>query len=174
MNQDFEDLLAHLNEAGARYLVIGAYAVGLYAQPRATKDLDILIGADRANGEAVWRALEKFGAPLGDMLPREMAEPNTFFTWGNPPFRIDIITSISGIEFQDAWSRRVIHTINEATGLAAPFISAEDLITNKLAADRPQDRADVEAVRKATEAGTKHETPDERQPGLTHETDHPE
>ena len=102
MNQDFEDLLAALNEAGARYLVIGAYAVGLYAQPRATKDLDIFIGTDRTNGEAVWRALGKFGAPLGDMLPSEMAEPDTFFTWGNPPFRIDIITSIAGIEFQDA------------------------------------------------------------------------
>ena len=61
MTPDFEDLLTHLNAEGARYLIVGAYAVGIYAQPRATKDLDIFIGSDTANGEAVWRALAKFG-----------------------------------------------------------------------------------------------------------------
>jgi hypothetical protein len=88
-----------LNAEGARYLGSGAYAVGLHAQPRATKDLDIFIGTDRTNGEAVWRALGKFGAPLGDVRPHEMAEPETFFSWGNPPFRIDILTTISLLDF---------------------------------------------------------------------------
>jgi hypothetical protein len=175
VNQDFEDLLAHLNAEGARYLVIGAYAVGIHAQPRATKDLDIFIGTDRANGEAVWRALGKFGAPLGDIPPHQMAEPGTFFTWGNPPFRIDIITTISGVEFEDAWSRRVMHTVNEASGLAAPFISAEDLITNKLASGRHYDLGDAEAVRKATEearTGTRPDTTaDEGYQGPTQEAE---
>lgn len=102
MTPDFEDLLSHLNAESARYLIVGAYAVGIYAQPRATKDLDIFIGSDTANGVAVWRALAKFGAPVGDVPPHEMAEPYTFFTWGVPPFRVDILTRISGVTFEDA------------------------------------------------------------------------
>jgi hypothetical protein len=103
---DFEGLLTHLNAEGARYLVVGAYAVGIDAQPRATKDLDVFIGSDIANGEVVWRALAKFGAPVPGIPPSELAEPYTFFTWGNPPFRVDILTHISGVTFADAWSRR--------------------------------------------------------------------
>ena len=132
MTPDFEDLLTHLNAEGARYLVVGGYAVGIYAQPRATKDLDIFIGPDVANGEVVWRALAKFGAPVAGISAIELAEPYTFFTWGNPPFRVDILTHISGVTFEDAWSRRMVHTVNDATGLTAPFISAADLIINKL------------------------------------------
>jgi len=158
---DFEDLLRHLNAEGARYLIVGAYAVGIYAQPRATKDLDIFIGSDIANGELVWRALAKFGAPVAGIAPRELAEPDTFFTWGNPPFRIDILTGISGVTFEDAWSRRAVHAVNDATGLTAPFISAADLMANKLEAgrdpDRLQDLADVQALRKAAEA--RHDDP---------------
>jgi len=166
---DFEDLLKHLNAEGARYLIVGAYAVGIYAQPRATKDLDIFIGSDVANGEIIWRALAKFGAPVAGIAPRELAEPDTFFTWGNPPFRVDILTRISGVTFEDAWSRRAVHTINAATGLTAPFISAADLIANKLEAgrdpDRLQDLADAQALRKASEA--RHNDPDTPGPKRT-------
>ena len=101
----------------------------------------------------MWRALAKFGAPVGDISPDEMAEPGTFFTWGNPPFRVDIITRISGVEFDDAWSRRLIHTVNAESGLTAPFVCAEDLIANKQSArqeeGREQDIADAAAVRRA-------------------------
>lgn len=157
MTQDFEDLLACLNAEGARYLIVGGYAVGIYAQPPATKDLDIFIGSDAANGEAVWRALARFGAPLSGISPSELVEPYTFFTWGNPPFRVDILTHISGVAFEDAWSRRMGYTVNETTGLVAPFISVTDLITNKLEAgrdpERLQDLADAQALRRAAEAG---------------------
>jgi hypothetical protein len=163
---DFEDLLAHLNAEGARYLIVGAYAVGIYAQPRATKDLDIFIGSDTANGEVVWRALAKFGAPVAEIPPNELAEPDTFFTWGNPPFRVDILTHISGVTFEDAWSRRTVHIVNDATGLTAPFISAADLIANKLEAgrdpDRLQDLADAQALRRAAEV--RNDDPDTPQP----------
>ena len=156
MTPDFEDLLTHLNAEGARYLIVGGYAVGIYAQPRATKDLDIFIGSDTANGEIVWQALAKFGAPVSDIPPNELAEPYTYFTWGNPPFRVDILTHISGVSFDDAWSRRTGHIVNEATGLTAPFISAGDLITNKLEAgrdpERLQDLADAQALRRAAKA----------------------
>jgi hypothetical protein len=164
VNQDFEDILLHLNSEGAQYLIVGGYAVAIHAQPRATKDLDIFIGPDRANGAAVWRALAKFGAPVGDVPPDEMAEPGTFFTWGNPPFRVDILTRISGVEFDNAWSRRLIYTVNAETGLTAPFISAEDLIANKQIAGkedgREQDIADAAAVRRAIQANTRR-SPDE-------------
>ncbi len=110
------------------------------------------------------RALAKFGAPVGDVPPDDMAEPGTFFTWGNPPFRVDILTRISGVEFDEAWSHRLIHTVNAAAGLTAPFISAEDLIANKQTAGREegreQDIADVAAVRRAMQAST-HSKPDE-------------
>lgn len=143
------------------YLIVGGYAVGIYAQPRATKDLDIFIGPDTANGELVWAALAKFGAPVADIPPNELAEPYSYFTWGNPPFRVDILTHISGVSFDDAWRRRTVHTVNDATGLTAPFISADDLITNKLAAgrdpERLQDLADAQALRKA--AATCREDP---------------
>jgi hypothetical protein len=90
----------------------------------------------------------------------------TFFTWGNPPFRIDILTRISGITFEDAWSRRMVHIVNDGTGLTAPFISAADLIANKLEAgrdpDRLQDLADAQALRKAAEA--RNDDPDRPQP----------
>jgi hypothetical protein len=95
-----------------------------------------------ANGAVVWRALAKFGAPVGDVPPDELAEPGTFFTWGNPPFRVD------------AWSRRLIHTVNAETGPTPPLICAEDLIANKQSAGqeegREQDIADAAAVRRAT------------------------
>jgi hypothetical protein len=95
-----------------------------------------LLATDIANGAAVWHALAKFGAPVGDVSPDEMAEPGTFFTssfftWGNPPFRVDIIIRISVVEFDDALSRRLIHTVNAESGLTAPFVCAEDLIENK-------------------------------------------
>ena len=168
MTPDFEDPLSHLNAEGAQYLIIGGYAVSVHAQPRATKDLDIFIGTNRENGAAVWRALARFGAPVADIPPHEMAEPDTFFTWGNPPFRVDIITQISGIAFDEAWSRHLLHIVNESTGLTAPFISAEDLITNKqasgLSGGRLYDLADAEAVRQAIEArrrGARGEVPRE-------------
>jgi hypothetical protein len=171
---DFEDLLSHLNAEGAKYLIVGAYAVGVHAQPRATKDLDIFIGSDTANGEVVWRALAKFGAPVSDIPPHEMAEPYTFFTWGQPPFRVDILTHIAGIKFDDAWSRRETYVVNEAEGLTAPVISAADLIANKLTSgqdpERLQDLADVQAIRNAIKANeaAPNDTPDPDTPTPRH------
>lgn len=80
------------------------------------------------------------------------------FIWGNPPFRVDILTRISGVTFEDAWSRRTVHTVNDATGLTSPFISVADLIANKLEAGRDpgrlQDLADAQALRRAAETQT--------------------
>ncbi len=149
MLRDFEDLLSALNEAGAKYLVIGGYAVSLHAQPRATKDLDIFIKASPDNAMAVYSALIKFGAPVAGLNEKDLIEKDAFFRMGCPPTMIDILPNVVGIDFDSAWSKRVMVSINESEGITVPFISCEDLIASKLASGRPQDLADVDALRKS-------------------------
>jgi len=138
-----------LNEHRVKYLVVGAYAVAIHAQPRATKDLDILVKADADNAKAVFAALAKFGAPLEGLTAADFSEPGPFFRMGRAPVGVDVLTKIPGIEFDAAWQRRVKDVIDEKTGLKANFICADDLIASKEAAGRLQDLADVDAVKKA-------------------------
>jgi hypothetical protein len=152
MFDDFKELLSAFNGHNVRYLVVGAYAVGVHAQPRATKDLDLLIKTDPVNAAAVYAALAKFGAPLEGVTSMDFTDPNTFFRIGNPPLRIEILPRIDGVDFEQAWPRRVEIVIAPDTQLKAPFLGREDLIASKLAAGRPQDLADVEAVRNAQRA----------------------
>jgi hypothetical protein len=97
----------------------------------------------------------KFGAPLEGLAPADFAELGPFFHMGHEPVAVDILSEIPGVDFDAAWERRVEDVIDAVTGLKANFISREDLITAKLAAGRPQDLADVEAIRKAEEAQPK-------------------
>jgi len=152
MYPDFKELLSVLNACRVKYLVVGAYAVSIHAQPRATKDLDILIKANAANAEAVFTALAKFGAPLQDLTSADFAEPGPFFRLGREPVGIDILTTIPGVEFDAAWERRVEEVVDSESGLKASFISRDDLIAAKLASGRTQDLADVEAIRNAAES----------------------
>jgi hypothetical protein len=149
MHKDFKELLSTLNGEKVKYLVVGGYAVSLHAQPRATKDLDILVKPNKANAAALFRALTKFGAPLGGLKPDDFTEHDSFFRMGTPPVMVDILPEIAGVEFDQAWRRRVIETIDAETGLKAPFISAADLIATKEAVGRAQDLADAEALRNA-------------------------
>ncbi|MEI9982747.1 MAG: hypothetical protein WDN69_05770 [Aliidongia sp.] len=100
MNRDFKELLAILNAEQVKYLVVGGYAVSLHAQPRATKDLDILIKPDQENAEALFRALIEFGAPLEDLKPQDFAERGSFFRMGSTPCMVDILPEISGGRFR--------------------------------------------------------------------------
>ncbi len=152
MFQDYKDLLSAFNAHGVRYLVVGAYAVIFHAQPRFTKDIDLFIQADPANAQATYAALASFGVPLGDIRPEEFADRGTFFRFGHDPHGFDILPDLPGVDFESAWERRVVGVIDPQTGLKAYFISAPDLIASKLAAGRPQDLADAEAIRKAAEA----------------------
>lgn len=145
MFDDFRDLLSAFNDANVRYLIVGGYAVSLHAHPRATKDLDILISADSENSRAVYSALTKFGAPLAGLSAKDFMDPGNFFRMGTPPVMVDIMPKISGVEFDDAWQRRVDVAIDDA--LTVPFISREDLLTAKISAGRAQDLADVAALR---------------------------
>ena len=146
MYPDFKELLSALNAHRVRYLVVGAYAVSIHAQPRATKDLDILVKADERNSEAVFAALVQFGAPLEEWTPADFAAHGSFFRMGREPVGVDILTEIPGIEFDLAWERRVEEVVDPESGLKATFISRDDLLTAKLASGRPQDLADVQRL----------------------------
>ena len=126
MYPDFKELLSVLNVHRARYLVVGAYAVSIHAQPRATKDLDILVKPDAENAKAVYAALAEFGAPLEELTPADFAEQGPFFRIGREPLGVDILTEIPGVDFDAAWARRVEHVIDPTSELRAYFISADD------------------------------------------------
>jgi len=152
MNQDYKDLLSAFHAHGVRYMIVGAYAVIFHAQPRFTKDIDLLIKADPLNAQATYSALAAFGAPLQGIRPEDFAEQGNFFRFGRDPYGFDILPDIPGVDFEAAWERRVEGIIEPKSGLKAFFISAPDLIAAKLAAGRPQDLADVDAISKALDA----------------------
>ena len=152
MYQDYKDLLSAFHAHGVKYLIVGGYAVIFHAQPRFTKDMDFFIQADPANAQATYVALAEFGAALQGIVPEDFAQRGNFFRFGRDPHGFDVLPDISGVDFEAAWDRRVEGLIDPQSGLTAFFISAEDLITAKLAAGRPQDLADVDAIRKAAES----------------------
>jgi predicted nucleotidyltransferase len=143
VNSDFSELLRIFNDHNVRYLVIGGYAVVQYAEPRFTKDLDILIGTDLRNAQAVYNALGEFGAPLAGLTPKDFSEQGFFFQMGMPPVRVDILMGIPGIGFDKCWERRAEVDFE---GLKVIFISKEDLIISKRAAGRPQDLIDADLL----------------------------
>ena len=142
---DFAEMLRELSDAGAEFLVVGAHAVAAHVQPRATKDLDVWVRPTRENAERVWRALIRFGAPLDELTIDDLFVPGTIYQIGFPPNRIDILTSISAVKFEDAWPDRMIA---EFAGATYPVIGREALITNKRAVGRHQDLGDLELLRK--------------------------
>jgi len=142
-NSDLTDLLRALNGAGARYLIVGGYALAIHGRVRATKDVDLFVGTDAGNAARVWSALATFGAPVGDFAEADLTVPDTYFIMGRAPNQIDVITTIDGVSFDDAWPRRVEANYD---GVPAYFIGRDDLLTNKRSADRPQDRIDVAAL----------------------------
>jgi hypothetical protein len=154
MYPDFKELLSALNAHGVKYLVVGAYAVSIHAQPRATKDMDILVKPDAENAKAAYAALAQFGAPLEGLTFADFAAPGSFFRMGREPVAVDILSEIPGVDFDAAWERRVEDVIDQATGTRANFLSRDDLIAAKLASGRRQDLADVEAIHKAAESGS--------------------
>jgi hypothetical protein len=152
MFQDFKELLSIFDAHNVKYLVVGGYAVSFHAQPRVTKDIDLLIKPDAGNAKAVYAALAEFGAPLERFTPGDFRERGKFFRMGREPVAVDILLEIDGVDFDRAWENRVEGVIDTATGQTACFISAADLIAAKVAAGRPQDTADVAALRKAAES----------------------
>ncbi len=148
MFKDQKDIVAAFNSHGVKYLVIGAHAVGIYAEPRGTKDLDLFIKADEANSKAVFAALAEYGAPLVKMTPADFNDrPSSVFQLGMEPNRVDILQGIAGVTFEEAWKAREEKLLDKET--PAHVISREHLIRNKLASGRLQDLADVEKLRES-------------------------
>lgn len=116
MYPGFKELLSVLNAHRVKYLVVGAYAVSIHAQPRATKDLDILIQADANNAQKVFAALAELGAPLEELSATDFAEHGSFFRTGREPVGVDILTEIPGIDFDAAWQRPVSKVIDATAG----------------------------------------------------------
>lgn len=148
MPEDLKELLRAFNDHAVKYLIVGGYAFGVHAEPRATKDLDIFIRADEENSKAVFRALAQYGAPLDDLTPSDFMDGTTFQI-GQPPARIDILQQIDGVTFDQAWQNRIEGLVDG--DLQAAVISRDDLIRNKLATGREQDVLDVKALRAANQ-----------------------
>jgi hypothetical protein len=140
MNRDFVEMLAALSEARADFLVIGAHAVAVHGTPRATGDLDLWVRRTPENAERVWAALVAFGAPLHDLTRDDLASDDVVFQIGVAPDRIDILTGVGGVEFEDAWQRRIEVKM---WGQLVPVIGRSDLILTKRTAGRPRDLADI-------------------------------
>ena len=143
MSQDFKDLLSAFNAHGVEHIVVGAHALAAHGYVRATKDLDVWVRPDADNARRTLKALAAFGAPTADLHESDLATPGLIFQIGVPPVRIDILTSIEGVAFPDAWHDRMhAHFAGEPVAV----LSVAHLIVNKKAAGRRQDLADVERL----------------------------
>ena len=143
MNPDFKDMLSALSEEGVEFLVVGAYALAAHGIPRATGALDIWVRSSESNAERCFSALRRFGAPLGDLTRSDLTAQGTVFQIGVAPNRIDLLTSIDAVAFDEAWTSRITVRIE---GLDVPVIGREYLLRNKRATGRPRDLADVERI----------------------------
>lgn len=144
MDRNFVDLLSALNSHGVRYLVVGGYAVSYHSEPRSTKDMDIFYSTDKENTVAVFRSLADFGAPVAGIVPEDFVDPQKMFRFGRPPYQVDFLPVLTGVDFEDAWRDRVMVAVTD--DIEAPYISVDRLKENKRAFGRLQDLADVEAI----------------------------
>jgi hypothetical protein len=140
LNPDFQEFLRSFVGHDVRFLIIGGYALAAHGHPRYTKDLDVWVWADPSNAERVVSALEEFGFGGLGLTSSDFEAPDVVVQLGREPQRIDILTFATGLEFDEAYSHRVLVDVG---GLLTPFISVDDLRTNKLATGRLRDRADA-------------------------------
>lgn len=139
-NPDFRELLAEFNAHSVEYIVVGAHALAAHGQIRATKDLDVWVRPDAANAKRVLAALRAFGAALHGLTEQDLSTPGVVFQLGVPPVRIDILTMIDGVAFDEAWPDRLQ---TKFAGVPTAVLSKKHLIKNKSTAGRPQDLVDV-------------------------------
>lgn len=149
LSSDFCDLLSAFHACNVKYLIIGGWAVSIHAQPRATQDIDVFVSPDKANLEAVYEALRRFGAPLENVSKSQFLGPGSYYRVGAPPNQVDMFPGIPGVTFEECWPKRIEVPLDVEGSLFANVISAEDLIAAKIASGREQDLADVQAIRRA-------------------------
>jgi hypothetical protein len=162
LNPHFHDMLSAFNAEGVEYLIVGAYAMAGHGYPRATGDLDFWIRRSPENADRVLRALNAFGAPPGFVTHGDLLTAGMVAQLGVEPSRIDILTSIDGVEFDEAYPERSEIALD---GLRVPFVGVRHLIQNKRATGREKDKLDVsrlEAV--ASRRSTQSPGPKPRKP----------
>ena len=133
-------MLTALNDAGAEYLIVGAYALAVHGNVRATGDIDIWVRPTLENAKKVWRALEVYKAPKRNLSIEDLCDPEVVYQIGVAPFRIDFLTSIDGVSFDDAWKNRKKSVFD---GVSIESLGREDLLQNKRASGRPKDLVDA-------------------------------
>lgn len=154
LNDDFRDLLLELADARVEFVIVGAFALAFHGAPRASGDIDIFVRPTRENAERIVAALVRFGAPLtsAGISPEDFAQPGMVYQVGLPPRRIDLLTEISGVSFEEAWASREGAEID---GRPVHIIGREAFLKNKKASGRPKDLADfARLTRKPKPRGT--------------------
>ena len=143
IQEDYKEFLRLFNAHVVEYLVVGGYALAFYGKPRFTGDLDLLINRDRKNAERVFAALRDFGFGSLELSVEDFMEPEQVVQLGLPPIRIDIVTSLDGISWNNAWKGKLSGTYDD---IPVHFIGRKEFIANKRATGRSQDLADIEAL----------------------------
>ena len=146
VEKDFKEFIESLNKNSVRYLIIGSFALSYYSEPRYTKDIDLLVDSTASNADRLMTAIREFGFSDIELGSRDFLEPDQVIQLGIAPLRIDLLTSLKGIPFADAWDRR---TTGQYGDIPAFYISKQDLIDHKKLVGRKQDLADIEKLTKA-------------------------
>jgi hypothetical protein len=143
VNQDFVDLLRAFADHDVEAIVVGAHALAAHGHVRATKDLDVWIRPTPENAARAYAALAAFGAPLTELVVDDLCAAGTVFQIGVAPVRIDILTQIDGVDFDEAWADKITTAVG---GVRTHVLSRDHLIKNKRTAGRLQDLADIERL----------------------------
>ena len=144
LQKDLREFVALLNSLTIDYVVVGGHAVAFHGHPRLTGDIDFLVRPTRENAERVLAAVTAFGFAQARLSIEDFTRPDTVVQMGRPPNRIDLLTSVSGISFEEAWDSRVA---GELDGLPVPFLGLQSLLKNKQAAGRDNDLTDVKRLK---------------------------
>ena len=143
LNSDYRDILSILSEKKVKFLLVGAYAMAVHGYPRSTMDIDLWIMPDPENAVLVLQALDAFGAPSGALSLEDLQKEDLIFQIGTAPRRIDILTSVDGLTFNEGFAHSQLIDIE---GVPVHVLSIPDLIANKRASGRLKDLADIEAL----------------------------
>jgi len=146
ISSDYKDLFSILKKHKVKYLVVGAYAVMYYTEPRFTKDLDIWVKSDKENASKVYNALKEFGAPLINVSPKDFTKKEIIYQIGVAPIRVDIMTSLPNVRFDTAWKNRKKSRYGE---IPINIIGLNELIRSKKKSNRRQDELDIEMLKRA-------------------------
>lgn len=145
IHKDLREFIESLNSNGVEYLVVGAFAVAWHGHPRFTSDIDFFLRATIENADATLAALRAFGFGSLDISRQDLTKPDQVVQLGAKPNRIDLLTSISGVDFEEAWAGRCPGNID---GIPVQFIGRVELLRNKESTGRPKDLGDADELRK--------------------------